>query len=126
MYENLYKYYILLIRLVFLSLSFIHLSERTYKENKSSLSKKHIPMYFLVYVFVAMETISLPKKLWSNLKMKTKNCFLGLHNSLYKYSQRDRRQRALLQHQNFDFLFYLGWSGCFTQSKLNIMKVVQS
>ena len=26
--------------------------------------------------------------------------------------QRDRRQRALLQHQNLDFLFYLGWSGC--------------
>ena len=40
--------------------------------------------------------------------------------------QRDRRQRASLQHQNFDFLFYLGWSGCFTQIKHNIMKVVQS
>ena len=26
-------------------------------------------------------------------------------------TQRDRTQRALLQHQNFDFLFYLGWSG---------------
>ena len=44
----------------------------------------------------------------------------------YYLQQRDRRQRALLQHQNFDFLFYLGWSGCFTQSKHNIMKVVQS
>jgi hypothetical protein len=40
--------------------------------------------------------------------------------------QRDRRRRALLQQQNFDFLIYLGWSGCFTQSKHNIMKVVQS
>ena len=40
--------------------------------------------------------------------------------------QRDKRRRALLQHQNFDFLFYLGWSGSFTQSKHNIMKVVQS
>ena len=29
------------------------------------------------------------------------------------WNQRDRRRRALLQHQNFDFLFYLGWSGCF-------------
>ena len=33
---------------------------------------------------------------------------------------------ALLQHQDFNFLFYLGWAGCFTQSKHNIMKVVQS
>ena len=40
--------------------------------------------------------------------------------------QRDRARRALLQHQNFNFLFYLGWSGCFTQSKHTIMKVVQS
>ena len=41
--------------------------------------------------------------------------------------QRDSRtRRALLQYQNFDFLFYLGWSGCFPQSKHNIMKVVQS
>jgi len=46
--------------------------------------------------------------------------------------QRDRRQRALLQQQNFQnfqnfhFLFYLGWSGCFTQIKRIIMKVVQS
>ena len=45
---------------------------------------------------------------------------------LYQQRQRDRRQRALLLHQNFDFLFYLGWSGCFHQSKHNIMKVVQS
>ena len=41
-------------------------------------------------------------------------------------NQRDRRWRALLKHQNFDFLFFLGWSGCFTQSKHNIMKVAQS
>ena len=40
--------------------------------------------------------------------------------------QRDRRRRALLQHQNFDSLFYLVWSVCFTQSKHIIMKVVQS
>ena len=40
--------------------------------------------------------------------------------------QRDRRWRALLQYQNFNFLFYLGWSGCFTQRKHNIMKVVLS
>ena len=33
---------------------------------------------------------------------------------------------ALLQPQNFNFLFYLGWSGCFTQSEHNITKVVQS
>ena len=33
--------------------------------------------------------------------------------------QRDRRQRALLQHQNFNFLSYLGWYGCFTQSKVH-------
>ena len=39
--------------------------------------------------------------------------------------QRDRTRGALLQHQNFNFLFCLGWSGCFTQSK-HIIKVVQS
>ena len=46
--------------------------------------------------------------------------------SLNTKIQRDRRPRALLKHQNFDFLFYLGWSGCFTQSKHNIMEVLQS
>ena len=34
--------------------------------------------------------------------------------------------KSLIMAQNFDFLFYLGWSGCFTQSKHNIMKVVHS
>ena len=42
------------------------------------------------------------------------------------YMQRDRTRRALLQYQNFDFLFYLGCFGSFTQSRHNIMKVVQS
>jgi hypothetical protein len=52
--------------------------------------------------------------------------------SMDKASQKSQKgkfcipKRALLQHQNFDFLFYLGWSGCFTQSKHIIMKVVQS
>ena len=49
-----------------------------------------------------------------------------INKTLMHVKQRYRRRRALLQHQNFDFLFYLGWSGCFTQSKHNIMKVVQS
>ena len=39
--------------------------------------------------------------------------------------QRDRTQRALLRYQNFDFLFYLGWSGSFPQTKKKKMKVVQ-
>jgi hypothetical protein len=43
-----------------------------------------------------------------------------------KRRQRDRTQRALLEYQNFNFLFYLGCFGSFTQSKHNIMKVVQS
>ena len=42
------------------------------------------------------------------------------------YVQRDRTWRALLEYQNFNFLFYLGCIGSFTQSKHNIMKVVQS
>ena len=46
--------------------------------------------------------------------------------NILSQGQRDRRQRALLQHQHSDFLFHMGWSGCFTQSKQNIMKVVQS
>ena len=45
---------------------------------------------------------------------------------IMEYVQRDRTQRALLQYQNFYFLFYLGWSGSFPQTKHNIMKVVQS
>ena len=36
-------------------------------------------------------------KIWANVKDKI--CF----------GQRDRRRRALLQHQNFNFLFYLVW-----------------
>ena len=44
---------------------------------------------------------------------------------IYNLSQRDRTRRALLQYQNFDFLFYLGWSGSFPQSNNYIMKVVQ-
>ena len=48
-------------------------------------------------------------------------------NSSNSFVQRDRRRRALLQHQNFDFLFYLGRSGCFIlESKHIIVKVVQS
>ena len=46
--------------------------------------------------------------------------------SLSPVSKEMKRRRALIQHKNLDFLFYLGWSGCFTQSKLIIMKVVQS
>jgi hypothetical protein len=46
--------------------------------------------------------------------------------SVYSGTQRDRRQRALFQHPISIFSFLGGWSGCFTQSKHNIMKVVQS
>ena len=55
-----------------------------------------------------------------------KTHLLSISQKVYMKYQRDRRRRALFQHQNFNFLFYLGWAGCFTQSKHNIMKVVQS
>ena len=46
-------------------------------------------------------------------------CLHSLTWNMFPYEmksdmQRDRRRGALLQHQNFNFLFYLGWSGCFT------------
>ena len=53
-------------------------------------------------------------------------CHSGLQTRELGQAQRVRKQRVLLQHQNFDFLFYLGLSGCFTQSKHIIMKVVQT
>ena len=45
---------------------------------------------------------------------------------IFSFYQRDRTRRALLPYQNFDFLFYLGWSGSFPQSKHNIITVVQT
>ena len=66
-----------------------------------------------------------------NMKILKTEFFLKTHlvsisQKVYMKYQRDRRRRALLQRQNFVFLFYLGWSDCFTQTKHNKMKVVQS
>ena len=61
-----------------------------------------------------------------NIPASSEECPGRTRTTKITLDQRDRRQRALLQHQNFDFLFYLGWSGCFIQSKHIIMKVVQS
>ena len=55
-------------------------------------------------------------------------CGTAAATSFYfiKSRQRDKRQRALLQYQNFYFLYYLGWSGSFLHFRQNIMKVIQS
>ena len=66
---------------------------------------------------LSIHTVILPNWTWKKW---------GHSNFAFQHCQRDRRRRALLRHQNFDFLFYLSWSGCFPQSKHNIMKVVQS
>ena len=99
---------------VFCSFLWLHLRmfQTTFYYRTLLLHLLQLQLQLLQYIIILGQTVGhLHGKIFA-FKLETIETATDFFNHV---GQRDRRRRALLKHQNFDFLFYLGWSGLAAQ-----------